>query len=208
MSVNILLVDDHELFMDGLKSIFDKELNFQVVGKMVNGLQAIQHIAKQQPDVTITDIRMPILDGISLVKQLSESHPNLPVIALSMFDQDADIIEMLDAGAKGYVLKKANSKTLINAIHTVLRGELYVSEEFQNVYKQWKDQKEIEVEKIALTRRERQILELVVKGRSSVQIAETLNLSRYTVDTHRKNIHKKTGIKSNVDLVRLASDWL
>lgn len=208
MSVNILLVDDHELFMDGLKSIFDKELNFQVVGKMVNGLQAIQHIAKQQPDVIITDIRMPILDGISLVKQLSESHPNLPVIALSMFDQDADIIEMLDAGAKGYVLKKANSKTLINAIHTVLRGELYVSEEFQNVYKQWKDQKEIEVEKIALTRRERQILELVVKGRSSVQIAETLNLSRYTVDTHRKNIHKKTGIKSNVDLVRLASDWL
>ena len=208
MSVNILLVDDHELFMDGLQSIFDKELNFQVVGKMVNGLQAIQHIEKQQPDVVITDIRMPILDGISLVKQLSESHPNLPVIALSMFDQDADIIEMLDAGAKGYVLKKANSKTLINAIHTVLRGELYVSEEFQNVYKQWKDQKEIEVEKIALTRRERQILELVVKGRSSIQIAETLNLSRYTVDTHRKNIHKKTGIKSNVDLVRLASDWL
>ena len=162
MSVSILLVDDHELFMDGLQSIFDKELNFQVVGKMVNGLQAIQHIEKQQADVVITDIRMPILDGISLVKQLSESHPNLPVIALSMFDQDADIIEMLDAGAKGYVLKKANSKTLINAIHTVLRGELYVSEEFQNVYKQWKDQKEIEIEKIVLTRRERQILELVV----------------------------------------------
>lgn len=208
MSVKLLLVDDHELFMNGLQSIFQKEIGIEVIGAVGNGLEALKFIENTTPDVVITDIRMPILDGVSLVKQLAESNPNLPVIALSMFDQDADIIEMLDAGAKGYVLKKANSKALINAIHTVAKGELYFSEEFKSVYNQWKKNKDVHVEKVNLTRRERQVLELVIKGRSSIQIAETLNLSRYTVDTHRKNIHKKTGIKSNVDLVRLAGDWL
>jgi two-component system nitrate/nitrite response regulator NarL len=208
MSLKLLLVDDHELFMNGLQSIFQREIGIEVIGTVTNGFEALKFIDIHTPDVVLTDIRMPILDGVSLVKQLAESHPNIPVIALSMFDQDADIIEMLDAGAKGYVLKKSNSKALISAINTVAKGELYFSEEFKTVYEHWKKNKDIHVEKVNLTRRERQVLELVVKGRSSLQIAETLNLSRYTVDTHRKNIHKKTGIKSNVDLVRLAGDWL
>jgi len=207
MSTKIIIIDDHELFLDGLVSIFNKEIGIEVIGSANNGLEALKLLETLAPNVVLSDIRMPIIDGTTLIKLLHTQYPNIPVIALSMFDQDADLLEMYDAGAKGYVVKKASKKTLIEAIHTVSKGDYYFPNNFQNIYKKHQEEEENNIA-VILTKRERQILQLVVKGRSSLQIAEALKLSKYTIDTHRKNIHKKTGIKSNIDLVRHAAHWL
>lgn len=208
MSVKIIIVDDHDLFLDGLTSIFTKEIGIEVIGVSNNGLESLKLLESGlKPDVILSDIRMPIIDGITLVKLLKTDYPHIPVIILSMFDQNADMFEMYDAGVKGYVPKKTNKKTLIEAIHTVSKGELYFEKSFLDIYKKHKANNEY-VEEIVLTKREREILQLIVKGRSSLQIADELKLSKFTIDTHRKNIHKKTGIKNNINLIRHAQQWL
>lgn len=207
MSVKIILVDDHKLFLDGLESILKNELGIHVAGTATNGLELLDLMDKEKPSIVLTDIRMPVMDGIAITKLFSKKYPNTAIIALSMFDQEDDVIEMLDAGAKGYVVKNAEKEELVRAIHTVSRGERYFSDKFEGVYEKW-TAKEQKSDTIKLTRRERQILTLLVRGKTSQQMAEQLNLSRFTVDTHRKNIHKKLGIKSNLALAREASKYI
>lgn len=207
MNIKIILVDDHKLFLDGLASILKGELGIQVVGTACNGLELMDLMEKHDPKIVLTDIRMPIMDGLAITKLFKKKHPETAIIALSMFDQEDDVIEMLDAGAKGYVIKNAEKQELVKAIQQVAQGHFYFSPKFKGIHEKW-SAREVKSENTKLTRRERQILTLLARGKTSQQMATELNLSRFTIDTHRKNIHKKLGIKSNLTLVREALKYL
>ncbi len=207
MSVKIVLVDDHKLFLNGLESILKNELGIDVIGTATNGLELLELMERHSPQIILTDIRMPIMDGIAITKLFQKKYPRTSIIALSMFDQEDDVVEMLDAGAKGYVIKNAEKRELVEAIHAVSNGMHYFSPKFKGIHEKWTAM-ERQSKDLKLTRRERQILTLLAKGRTSQQMAQELNLSRFTIDTHRKNIHKKLGIKSNLILAKEASKYL
>ncbi len=206
MSVEIILVDDHKLFLEGLDSILKNELGIDVVGTATNGLELLDLMEKHRPAIVLTDIRMPVMDGIAITRLFKKKYPQTAIIALSMFDQEDDVIEMLDAGAKGYVIKNAEKGELVRAIHEVSKGGYYFSPKFEGIHEKW-TAREGKGDMLKLTRRERQILGLLARGKTSQQMAEQLNLSRFTIDTHRKNIHKKLGIKSNLALAREAAKY-
>lgn len=204
MKIDIVIADDHQLFIDGIKSILAKEINISIIGEANNGLELIQLIdSGLKPQIILTDIRMPILDGITATRMLSKDHPKIYILALSMYDQSIDVIEMLEAGAKGYVTKNVEKKELVAAIHKLVKGEFYFSENLPKDIQGWFDAEDKTKEK-NLTRRETEILKLLAKGRTSAEMAHQLKISKYTIDTHRKNIHKKLGIKSNTGLVNYA----
>lgn len=204
MTINVIIADDHQLFIDGIKSILQKVMNVEVIGEANNGLEILKMLeGGVQPDIIITDIRMPILDGVGLTRRLTLEHPKIKVLALSMFDQTVDVTEMLDVGAKGYVTKNVDKDELELAINTLVKGEYYFSKNLPESIKDWFN-KEKTTPQTELTKRETEILQLVVKGRTSIEIAKHLKLSKFTIDTHRKNIHKKLGIKSNTGLVNYA----
>ncbi|NRA91983.1 MAG: response regulator transcription factor [Psychroserpens sp.] len=202
MTIKLIIADDHQLFIDGIRSILNKAIDIETIGEANNGLEVLKLLENNViPDVVLTDIRMPVMDGIMLTKNISQSHPKLKVLALSMFDQTADVIEMLNAGAKGYVTKNVEKSELILALHVLVKGDYYFSKNLPVEIKDWFHKDQIQPKTSSLTKREIEILQLVAKGRTSIQIAKQLKLSKFTVDTHRKNIHKKLGIKSNTGLV-------
>lgn len=205
--IRVALVDDHRLFLQGIRSILEGEIGLEVLASLSHGIELLQCLETIRPDVILTDIRMPGMDGISLTRQICKASPHTRVIALTMLDHEQDVLDLLDAGAKGYLVKNVEKEELLSAIHAVARGEYYLSEKFRPIYNQWK-KREPKEKSIRLTRRERQVLEHIARGRTSQQIADSLKLSRYTIDTHRKNIHKKLGIRSNIGLVREAARWL
>lgn len=205
MTIKIIIADDHKLFIDGIKSILSNEVGINIIGEANNGLEIIKLLEKGlAPDIIITDIRMPIIDGIAVTKIVSKEYPDIPVMALSMYDQNADVIEMLEAGAKGYLTKLVEKKELVHAIHTIVQGNYYFCQDLSSNVKDWINTRTHNPITVTLTRREKEILQLITKGRTTLQIAQQLKLSRYTIDTHRKNIHKKLGIKSNIGLVNYA----
>ena len=202
MIINIIIADDHQLFIDGIKSILNKSIDIKTIGEAKNGLEVIKLLENgMKPDVILTDIRMPIMDGISLTKIVSQDYPDIKVLALSMYDQTADVIDMLNAGAKGYVTKNVEKKELIKALNTIIKDKFFFSENLPKDIYNWFKAGQVSTKKNTLTKREIEILNLVAKGRTSIQIAKELSLSKFTVDTHRKNIHKKLGIKTNTGLV-------
>ena len=204
MNIKVIIADDHKIFIDGLKSILSKKIGITIIGEANNGLEIIKLLENDyRPDIVITDIRMPIIDGISLTKILSKEYPNIPVLALSMYDQSTDVIEMLEAGAKGYLTKVVEINELIQAIQTIVKGEYYFGKNLPKDIRAWFNTEHDSDVKI-LTRREKEILQLIAKGITTIQMAQQLKISRFTIDTHRKNIHKKLGIKTNTGLVNYA----
>ena len=145
---------------------------------------------------------MPGMDGIAAAKYLSENYSNIPVLALSMFDQEEEIIDMLKAGAAGYIIKKAGKDELVKAIKKLVNRGHYYSPSISAKVQKWLKSPEMSEGAAPLTKRERQILKLIGNGKTSNQIANSLKISKYTVDTHRKNIHKKLDIKTNTGLVK------
>ncbi len=201
MTVSIIIVDDHQLFIDGIKSILQNVINVKVVGEANNGIEVIKLLENGvKPDIIITDIRMPVLDGIGLTRLISTDYPNIKILALSMFDQAIDVTEMLEVGANGYVTKNVDKEELELAINTLIKNEYYFSKNLPKNIKDWFTKENVRPQS-ELTKREAEILQLIAKGRTSLQMAKQLSLSKFTIDTHRKNIHKKLGIKSNTGLV-------
>ena len=207
MKIKLILVDDHKLFLDGLQSILKDEIGIHIIATATNGLELLELMENNKPHIILTDIRMPVMDGIAITKLFKKKYPNTAIIALSMFDQEDDVLEMLDAGAMGYVVKNVEKDELVKAIHCVAKGKFFLSPKFKRVFETW-SAKEVQTKNLKLTRRERQILDLLVRGKTSQQMAEQLNLSRFTIDTHRKNIHKKLGIKSNLKLAKEAAKYI
>ncbi|MDN5217002.1 response regulator transcription factor [Fulvivirgaceae bacterium BMA12] len=205
--IKILLADDHQMFIDGIKSIIEGEIGIAVIGEANNGVQVIKAVENQKPDVILMDIRMPVMDGVAATRYLSKHFPEIPILALSMFDQEEDVIEMLEAGAFGYIIKNTGKQELIAAINAVMSKQHYYSKSLSGKIEEWLKTMQHR-EQYTLTKREREIIILVAHGKSSQQIANNLKISKFTVDTHRKNIHQKLGIKSNTGLVKYVMENL
>ncbi|PKP02283.1 MAG: DNA-binding response regulator [Bacteroidetes bacterium HGW-Bacteroidetes-9] len=204
-TVSILIADDHQMFIDGLKALLKREKNIQVIGEVSNGDEALEFIRKQQPDLLITDISMPGMSGVELTRKVKQNYPDIKVLVLSMYNDREIVSEILMSEAEGYILKNTGRQELMNAIHRIADNSTYYSNEVLNIMMtRLKKQKTIEKNTALLTPREIEIVKLIMEELSSEEIADKLFISKRTVDTHRKNIIQKTNTRTLVGLLKFA----
>jgi DNA-binding NarL/FixJ family response regulator len=199
MPTSIFIVDDHHMVIEGIRSLLQSEKNIEWIGHATNADSCMAFLKKQQPDIILMDINLPDKSGIDLCKEVREKYPSVFVIGLSTFNQQSFIQKMMDNGASGYVLKNATQEELSEAIETVRKGKTYLSNE-ASITLQKK-----EAHAIVLTRREKEVLELIADGMTNGEIAQKLFISVTTVDTHRKNLLAKLEAKNTASLIRIAT---
>lgn len=199
--MRILLVDDHTILLDGVKSLLSREDDLNIAGQAGSAEAALEFLKKQEVDLIITDYSMPGMDGLSLLNAVKRTAPQTKIILLSMHDEVHLVKEILKAGVNGYVLKKDTHKELLNAIRDVANGKVYLSSDVNKLLITNLNNPD---EGKLLTDREREILKLIAKEYTNKNIAEELFISERTVETHRKNIFKKTGTNSLVGLIKFA----
>lgn len=208
--IKILIVDDHPLIRNGLRSLFINEENVQEVNEATDGQDMIGKLKDKLYDLILMDVRMPRVNGIEATKFITENYPEIKVLALSTYDDDSHIVNMLEAGARGYLLKNAGKDELMKAISTVVSGESYFSQEVSSklLNKYLKDKQPLgssdDKEVVPLTKRETEILKLIAEENTNQDIAEKLFISPRTVDTHRRNLLQKLNVKNTAGLVRYA----
>lgn len=204
----IILADDHQVLRDALRLLLDAQPDFCVTAEAGEGREAVQLVASQRPDVLIVDMMMPGLSGLDVARQVKRVSPATRVVVLSMYDTESYVVESLQAGVSGYVLKQSSSQELVYAIRQALAGNVFLSpslnERAIEAYMQRMQESRADDPFNSLTVREREIFQLAVKGLSNPQIAEQLTLSVRTVEMHRSNFMKKLGLKSQTDLVKYA----
>ncbi len=203
--ITLLLADDHEIFLDGLKGILQQEAGFEVTGLARNGYEALDALTEGTVDVLITDINMPKCDGIALTQAIKAQNPSQKVLILSMYDDYSIIQSIFDAEAEGYVLKNSGRDELVRAIKRIYAGSSYYSKEVLDILMEDQPTKpERPAIEEVLSPRETEVLSLICQELSTKEIAEKLFLSPRTVDTHRKHILQKTGAKTLVGLVKFS----
>jgi DNA-binding NarL/FixJ family response regulator len=207
MTTRILLADDHVIVRDGIRALLERESDLKVIGEAENGRQAVQQAAKLSPDLVVMDIAMPDLNGIEATRQLRAQNPRIKIIALSMHADKRFVTEMLQAGASGYLLKNCAFKQLVNAIRTVIGGEMYLSSSITGIvvegFKQNLPAGAVS-ETGPLSPKEREVLQLLAEGGSTKEIADRLGVSAKTVDTHRQHIMDKLSLRSVAELTKYA----
>lgn len=207
--ITIAIAEDHQMLIDGVKSFFEYDEDINIIGAVNNGKELVKLVRLKQPKLVITDIRMPIMDGIQATQIIKKEFPHIKVLAMTMFDQPEAIKQMLDAGATGYVLKNSGIKMLSEAIQTVAGGETFfdknVALNFMNDYIQ-DNVKVGKSDQVVLSNREKEILHLIANGKTSKEIAEELFIAKTTVDTHRKNMIRKLELRSGNELIKYAID--
>ncbi|MBT31312.1 MAG: DNA-binding response regulator [Thalassobius sp.] len=212
-TINIILADDHELVRDGIKSLLSSENGIKVIDEASNGQEALESIAKKQPDVLIIDIRMPELNGIEAVRQVTEKYPAVRTLVLSMHDSEEYVVQSIQAGADGYLLKGSSKAEFLKALNTVATGGKYFTGDISSILiknfvngnistpTQDTSKKPSPTVQFNLTRREKQILDLVLEGKSNKEIGDDLNISKRTAEVHRFNLMKKLDVKNFTELV-------
>lgn len=198
--INIVIVDDHELFREGLVLVLGQVDNFNIVADYNSGDEFLKHIDSLEVDVVLMDIKMEGLNGIETTIKLKEIKPDIKVIAVTMFVEDSYYLQMINAGAHGFVLKKAGKYELMQAVTEVNSGGNFFSQEILKKMAFKAINKEVEKEK-ALSPREVEVLKLICKGLSSKEISEELFLSPKTIEVHRSNLLRKTDQKNIAQLV-------
>lgn len=201
--IRILLADDHTIVRQGLKLILGANPDFQVIGEAANGRQAVEMAAQLKPDIVLMDVAMPDVNGVEATKRIVAANQRAKVLVLSMHKEAVYVREILRAGARGYILKDAIDTELLNAIRSVARGDGYVSPAvssalLQDYQHRSKDPADL------LSPREREVLGLIAEGKTNKEVATKLNLSVYTVDSHRSKIMEKLNLHSTGELVRFA----
>lgn len=200
-TVKILLVDDHRIVLDGLKSLFDDDSDFEIIGAVSTPAEALQKMEKAQPDILLTDYTLPGMTGLELCAKTKEKYPKVKRVILSMHDEGHLVKQVMKEGVDGYLLKSIQQSELKTALHQIMKGMPYVSPE---ITRQLMSGIASEGKQELLTEREQEILRLIVKEFSNKQIADKLFISERTVETHRKNIFRKTNVSSLVGLVKYA----
>lgn len=197
----VFLVDDHTILLNGIISILKESDTFEVIGSAGTVGDALDFLLKKQPDVLITDYNLPDDDGLSLVRKVKRLFPDIKIIVLSMHDEGHLVKEILKEGVNGYVLKKDSENELVQALSDVAAGKTYLSNDINKLLIQSLHGDD---EQRLLTEREREILKLIAKECTNKDIAEELFISERTVETHRKNIFRKTKTNSLVGLIKFA----
>jgi DNA-binding NarL/FixJ family response regulator len=206
--IRILLADDHNIMRKGLRLLLERQPEFEVVSEASDGRQTLEQAVATNPDIVIHDIAMPLLSGIEVAERISDTLPQTAIVILSMHSDEGYVLRALKAGARGYLLKDSAEDDLIHAIHAVSEGKAYFSPEISKMLAEdfvremrargSEDSYEL------LTSREREILHLLAEGKSNKDIADLLNLSVYTVESHRKNLQGKLNIHSLAELILYA----
>ena len=207
MGIRVLIADDHKIMLAGLRSLLEKQDDFEVVAEAPNGRKAVQLAQEKEPDVVVMDVSMPDLNGIEATTQITESLPATRVIALSMHSDKRFVMGMLRAGASGYLLKDCASQELATAIHRVAEGKKYLSPEITGVVIDdflLGAPAEETAAASPLSAREREVLQLIAEGWSTKQIAAHLYVSIKTIETHRRQLMKKLDLHNIADLTKYA----
>lgn len=201
--IRVLLADDHTIVRQGLKLILASHSDLEVVGEAANGSEAVDLAKKLHPDIVLIDVAMPDMNGIEATKRMVQNDSRLKVLVLSMHKEAVYVREILRAGARGYILKDAIDNELLNAIRSVARGDGYVSPAVSGALLS-DFRKNVTDPLDLLSNREREVLQLIAEGKTNKEIATHLNLSVYTIDSHRGKIMEKLNLHSTGELVRFA----
>jgi RNA polymerase sigma factor (sigma-70 family) len=205
--IRVVIADDHKLFRLGLRQLINKQPGIAVVAEAATGFEAVNATRDHSPDVVLMDISMPELNGIEAARQIAEAGGGTNVIILSMHTDRRYIIEALHAGARGYLLKDSAAEEVFRAIHKVTRGQLYLSRQInERVIEEFIQRSHVDMESAysVLSAREREVLQLVAEGKSTRDIAEKLNLSAKTIETHRLHIMDKLNLHTVAELTKYA----
>jgi two-component system NarL family response regulator len=194
----VMVVDDHALVRTGVVKIISYEPDLRVVAEAANGLDAVDAFVKYQPDVTLLDLRMPVMEGVEALRQIRELDPNAKVIVLTTYDTDEDITRALKAGAKAYVLKDISADALVACIHDVLDGKTYLAPAAAAKLAEG-------MAHVQVTPRELSALRFMAEGKSNKEIATTLGISERTVKTHLGHLFDKLGVTSRTEAVKVAT---
>lgn len=200
-AIRILLVDDHQIVLDGLRSLLDKDPSFDVMATFSDPEKALTYLSVQTPDILLTDYSMPHMSGLDLIKKTKALHPEIKGVLLSMHDEPSVVKEAMKQGIDGFLLKNIQQVELKEALRKIYTGLMYISAEITT---QLLHHHIIDEGESKLTERELEILKLITKEFSNKQIADKLAISERTVETHRKNIFRKTGTSSLVGLIKYA----
>jgi DNA-binding NarL/FixJ family response regulator len=195
---SVLVVDDHALVRTGVANIISQEPDLQVVAEAANGLEAVEAFTRLRPDVTLLDLRMPVMEGVEAVRQIRAVDPGARVIVLTTYDTDEDIARALKAGAKAYILKDIAAAALVACIHDVLAGKTYLAPAAAAKLAE-------RVTQVQLTPRELAALRSLADGRSNKEIATALDISERTVKTHLAHLFEKLGVTSRTEAIKVAS---
>jgi two-component system response regulator NreC len=206
--IRILIADDHAVVRSGLKALLRADSDLEVVGEAGDGNEALQLSEALHPDLVLLDISMPPENGIKTAEQLKKEHPEINVLFLTMHEDEGLLHGALRAGASGYVVKRAEESEILQAIHVASRGDIYVHPAMTRalLHQPITTEQRRGLPAISLTRRELDVLRLLVKGNTNRQIAELLDLSIRTVENHRANLMGKLGLVSRVELVNYAEE--
>ena len=213
-SIRILLADDHAVMRSGLRLLIDNQTDMEVVGEAGDGLQAIDRAAALQPDVVVLDLTMPLMDGLTCLRQIRQRAPQSRVLVLTMHADEQYLRDALARGAAGYVVKQAADQEVLSAIRAVMRGEMYIHPSMTKaLLRELVDQSAVPQTGDAvslLSEREAQVIRQVARGHTNQEIAEKLSLSVKTVETYRARAMEKLGLSSRAALVRYAMEqgWL
>lgn len=201
MAIKLFIVDDHLMVIEGIHSLLQNEKDIEWMGHAINASSCLSFLKQQIPDVILMDINLPDISGIDLCREVKQLRPAVQILGLSTFNQQSFIEKMMNNGASGYVIKNATQQELMEAIHTVVKGKQYLSFDAALALRKPDTQTNIPV----ITRREKEVLELIADGMTNNEIAQKLFISPTTVDTHRKNLLTKFEAKNTASLIRISS---
>jgi two-component system nitrate/nitrite response regulator NarL len=213
-TIRVVLADDHVFVRDGIKSLLENEANIEVVGEATDGLEALKVVENEHPDLLILDIRMPNLTGIEVVEKLRRQNNLVKIVMLSMHESEEYVLKSIKAGADGYLLKGSSKEEFLKALHTVANGGKYFSGDISSILISQLSNPALAIESkqsmdedMMITKREKEILKLLLSGKGNKEIAEALDISKRTAEVHRFNLMKKLKVKNLMELSNKASEF-
>jgi len=212
--IRVVLADDHVFVRDGIKSLLENEANIEVVGEATDGLEALKSVEINQPDLLILDIRMPNLTGIEVVEKLRSQNNLVKIVMLSMHESEEYVLKSIKAGADGYLLKGSSKEEFLKALNTVSEGGKYFSGDISSILigqlthpTTFSEAKQLISDEMMITKREKEILTLLLSGKGNKEIAEALDISKRTAEVHRFNLMKKLKVKNLIELSNKATEY-
>lgn len=213
-TIRVILADDHVFVRDGIKSLLENEANIEVVGEATDGIEALKVVEIHKPDLLISDIRMPNLTGIEVVEKLRNQNNLVKIIMLSMHESEEYVLKSIKAGADGYLLKGSSKEEFLKAVHIVSNGGKYFSGDISSILigqlsnsNTSQDNKQSLDDEMMITKREKEILKLLLSGKGNKEIAEALDISKRTAEVHRFNLMKKLKVKNLMELSNKANEF-